>query len=70
MESHRQADARGGRRWEAINYDINNQWNSSPFATFPMGFGTPVGGVDGNPYTLYDNGVSSGWSDLQNEAGL
>lgn len=49
-----------GGRWEAINYDINNQsWNSSPFATFPMGFGTPVGGIDGNPYTLYDNGVST-----------
>lgn len=49
-----------GGRWEAINYDIRNQsWVSSPFALFPMGFGTPVGGVDGNPYTLYDNGVSS-----------
>jgi outer membrane receptor protein involved in Fe transport len=60
-----------GGRWEAINYDIRNQsWNSSPFALFPMGFGAPVGGADGNPYTLYDNGVSSAGCGLSDQAGL
>src|SRR5205085_2639692 len=49
-----------GGRWEAIRYDIYNQsWISSPFGAFPLGFGSPVGGVDNNPYTLYDNGVSA-----------
>jgi outer membrane receptor protein involved in Fe transport len=48
----------GGGRWEAIRYDIYNQtWLSSPFAGAP--FANPTGGVDGNPATLYDNGVSS-----------
>lgn len=50
-----------GGRWEAIRYDIDNQtWNSNVFALFPLGFGPAgVGGFDGNPLTLYDNGVSS-----------
>lgn len=48
----------GGGRWEAIRYDIYNQtWLSSPFAGAP--FANSTGGIDGNPATLYDNGVSS-----------
>jgi outer membrane receptor protein involved in Fe transport len=48
-----------GGRWEAIRYDVKNQtWASNVFGLFPLGFGSPVGGVDGDPLTLYDNGVS------------
>jgi len=47
-----------GGRWEAVDYDINNQsWNSSPFNAVPQF--NAAGGVDGNPLTLYDNAVSS-----------
>ncbi|QUD85927.1 TonB-dependent receptor [Phenylobacterium montanum] len=47
-----------GGRWESIKYDIFNQsWTSSPFGAVPQL--NSSGGADGNPLTLYDNGVST-----------